>query len=60
MVYALSLKMGYDVFHLCRAEGVLLPGGLPVFIRNLFAASRTFVSRRWGFEPGRRLGSATR
>ncbi len=35
-VYTLFLKMGYDVFHLCRAANVLLPGGLPVFVRDLF------------------------
>jgi hypothetical protein len=30
------LKIGYDAFHLCRAVNVLLPGGLPVFVKNLF------------------------
>ena len=35
-VYSLFLKLGYDAFHLCRAVGVRLPGGLPVFERDRF------------------------
>jgi dihydrofolate reductase len=35
VVYTLFLKMGYDAFHLCRAVNVLLPGGLPLFVRSL-------------------------
>ncbi len=34
-VYTMFLKIGYDAFHLCRAVNVLLPGGLPVFVRSL-------------------------
>jgi hypothetical protein len=37
IVYTMFLKIGYDAFHLCRAVNVLLPGGLPVFVKNLFA-----------------------
>jgi hypothetical protein len=36
VVYTLFLKMGYDAFHLCRAVNVVLPGGLPVFVKSLF------------------------
>ena len=34
-VYSLFLKMGYDAFHLCRAVNVRIPGGLPVFVKDL-------------------------
>jgi dihydrofolate reductase len=34
-VYSLFLKTGYDAFHLCRAVRVRLPGGVPVFSREL-------------------------
>jgi dihydrofolate reductase len=46
-VYSLFLKMGYDDFHLCRAVGVRLPGGLPIFERD-----------RFGGEPDACLDSA--
>ena len=35
-VFTLFLKLGYDCFHLSRAVNVRLPGGLPVFSRELF------------------------
>ena len=35
-VFTLFLKLGYDCFHLSRAINVRLPGGLPVFSRELF------------------------
>lgn len=35
-VFALFLKLGYDCFHMSRAVKVRLPGGLPVFSRQLF------------------------
>ncbi len=41
------LDLGYDVFHLCRAVDVRLPGGLPLFSRD-----------RLGGEPDARLRSA--
>lgn len=34
-VFTLFLKLGYDCFHLSRAVKVRLPGGLPVFSRQL-------------------------
>lgn len=30
-VFDLFLSIGYDTFHLTRAEGVIVPGGVPVF-----------------------------
>ena len=35
-VFTLFLKLGYDCFHLSRAIKVRLPGGLPVFSRQVF------------------------
>jgi hypothetical protein len=35
-VFTLFLKLGYDCFHLSRAVNVRLPGGMPVFSRELF------------------------
>jgi dihydrofolate reductase len=34
-VFTLFLKLGYDCFHLSRAIDVRLPGGLPVFSREI-------------------------
>ena len=34
--FTLFLKLGYDCFHLSRAVNVRLPGGFPVFSRDLF------------------------
>jgi hypothetical protein len=36
LVYSLFLGLGYDVFHLCRAPDVRLPGGLRLFARDAF------------------------
>jgi dihydrofolate reductase len=55
MVYTLFLKMGYDIFHLCRAEGVLLPGGLPVFIRDLFGGEPDACLAAAGLRAGQTL-----
>ena len=35
-VFSLFLKLGCDCFHLSRAVNVRLPGGLPVFSREIF------------------------
>jgi dihydrofolate reductase len=35
-VFTLFLKLGYDCFHLSRAIGVRLPGGMPVFSHQRF------------------------
>jgi hypothetical protein len=52
MVYTLFLKMGYDVFHLCRAVNILLPNGLPVFVRDLFCGEGEACLEGAGFRPG--------
>ena len=52
MVYTLFLKMGYDAFHLVRAIGVRLPGGLPVFARERFDGEPDACLREAGLTPG--------
>ena len=51
-VYSLFLKIGYDVFYLCRAPAVRLPGGVPIFAeaRNGQAVEETLASA--GLKPG--------
>ena len=53
--------MGYDVFHFCRAVNVHVPGGLPVFVKDLFGGDpEACLKEEQGFGPERRFGSATR
>jgi hypothetical protein len=51
-IFGLFLDIGYDVFHLSRAPGVRLPGGMPVFpqVRNDFSPEDVLAQR--GFQPG--------
>jgi dihydrofolate reductase len=51
-VYSLFLDMGFDVFYLCRAAHVALPGGVSVFPE--VAADRTpeDVLAGYGLKPG--------
>ncbi len=51
-VYSLFLKMGYDAFHLCRAVNVRLPGGMPVFVRDLFGGEPDASLEAAGLVPG--------
>ena len=53
-VYTLFLKMGYDAFHLCRAVEVLLPDGLPVFVRDLYGGEPEASLEAAGLIPGPR------
>jgi dihydrofolate reductase len=50
-VYSLFFEIGYDAFHLCRANRVSLPGGLPIFPRALFERAPEDVLRRYGLRP---------
>jgi dihydrofolate reductase len=51
-VYSLFLKMGYDVFHLCRAVQVRLPGGLPVFVPEMFGGEPDAALSAMGLRAG--------
>jgi hypothetical protein len=51
-VYSLFLDLGYDVFHLCRAVGVRIPGGLPLFARDRFGGEPDACLRSAGLTPG--------
>ena len=51
-VYSLFLKMGYDAFHLCRAVDVVLPDGLPVFVRDLDRGEPEANLEAAGLVPG--------
>jgi dihydrofolate reductase len=52
IVYTMFLKIGYDAFHLCRAVNVLLPRGLPVFVRDLFFGEPETCLEAAGLQPG--------
>jgi hypothetical protein len=54
-VFDLFLAIGYDVFHLTRAEGVRVPGGIPVFSACGPANSAESVLARTGLLPGERM-----
>jgi len=47
-VYGLFLEIGYDVFHLCRAGKVRLPGGVPIFSQVRSGRSPEDVLRHAG------------
>jgi dihydrofolate reductase len=51
-VYSHFLEVGYDVFHLCRAVDVRVPGGLPVFDRARFGGEPEAALRAAGLRPG--------
>jgi hypothetical protein len=52
-VFSLFLDIGYDAFHLSRADKVKLPGGKPVFSQARFGVrSPEDVLTEFGIEPG--------
>ena len=51
-VYSLFLDLGYDVFHLCRAVEVGLPGGLPLFQRDRFGGAPEASLKAAGLTAG--------
>jgi dihydrofolate reductase len=51
-VYCLFLDIGYDAFHVCRANKVTIKDGLPVFPQMRFGLSPEDVLRQYGLEPG--------
>jgi len=55
IVYTMFLKIGYDAFHLCRAVNVLLPRGLPVFVKDLFSGEPEPCLEAAGLRPGETL-----
>jgi dihydrofolate reductase len=50
--FDLFLDIGYDVFHLSRADKVKLPGGVPVFSQVRSGRSPEDVLAQYGLEPG--------
>lgn len=53
-VFDLFLALGYDAFHLSRAEGATLPGGVPVFSACAETVSAEAVLEAAGLRPGPR------
>lgn len=53
-VFDLFLRLGYDAFHLSRAEAVKLPGGVPVFSACAGQGGAEAVLRAAGLRPGAR------
>lgn len=53
-VFDLFLEIGYDAFHLTRAEGVVLSGGVPVFSACETGNSAEAVLAQAGLRPGER------
>ena len=51
-VFSLFLALGYDAFHLSRAPGVRLPGGVPVFHEQEAGRSPEEVLAAAGLKPG--------
>lgn len=51
-VYSLFLHLGYDVFHLCRAVDVRIPGGLPLFVRDRHGGEPDACLRSAGLTAG--------
>jgi dihydrofolate reductase len=51
-VYSLFLKLGYDVFYLCRAPAVRLPGGVPVFAEGRKGEETESTLASAGLKPG--------
>jgi hypothetical protein len=52
-VFDLFLAIGYDAFHLARAQGTLLPGGVALFSVCDQGASAEDALARAGLKPGR-------
>jgi hypothetical protein len=52
LVFDLFLGLGYDSFHLSRAEKVKLPGGAPVFSKILDGRSPEDVLKQYRLRPG--------
>jgi dihydrofolate reductase len=53
-VFDLFLKIGYTAFHLTRAEGTLVPDGVPVFSGSRQGRSAEAILLESGLRPGRR------
>lgn len=53
-VFDLFLRLGYDAFHLSRAEGVALPGGTPLFSGCVGETTAEALLRGAGLRPGSR------
>lgn len=53
-VFDLFLDIGYDAFHLSRAEGVRVPGGIALFSACDDGAAAEAVLRERGLRPGAR------
>ncbi len=51
-VFDLFLALGYDAFHLSRAQGVRLPGGVPVFSAVSESCTAEECLARAGLEAG--------
>jgi dihydrofolate reductase len=51
-VFDLFLEIGYDAFHLSRADKAILPGGRPVFSQVRSGRTPEDVLTEYGFEPG--------
>lgn len=51
-VYSYFLKIGYDDFHLSRAEDVYLPGGVPLFAQGRLGQKPEEVLASAGLKPG--------
>ena len=52
-VYSLFLRLGYDVFHLCRVADARLPGGLRLFLRERFDGEPDACLAAAGLTPGK-------
>ncbi|PVE23852.1 hypothetical protein DC522_13895 [Microvirga sp. KLBC 81] len=51
-VFDLFLAIGYDAFHLTRAEGVVVPDGVPVFSECDTGKSAEAILTEAGLKPG--------
>jgi dihydrofolate reductase len=51
-VYSYFLQLGYDSFHLSRAENVYLPGGMPLFAQGQLGQKPDEVLAAAGLKPG--------
>jgi dihydrofolate reductase len=53
-VFDLFLKIGYDAFHLTRAEGITVPDGVPLFSASAGGRSAEDILATGGLMPGER------
>ncbi|MBF9197875.1 hypothetical protein [Microvirga terrestris] len=51
-VFDLFIRIGYDAFHLARAEGTYVPDGVPVFSGCQFGRSAATILSEGGLAPG--------